>query len=432
MIFGAKKIHFVGIGGIGVSALARMFLLDGKQVTGSDASESRVTKELKELGAKIFLGHRAENVPNDAELVITTIAVTKQNPELVLAEEKNINILSYPQALGEISKMYQTIAVSGTHGKTTVTAMLSGILEDANIDPTVVVGSLLTKTGSNFRKGNGAYFLVEACESRRSFLNLSPTFLVITNVDIDHLDYYKNLEDIKLAFTEMVNKVPEHGAVIYNALDQNLKDIVKNCKAKLINYTEYINENFNLKVPGQHNRQNAAAALALALALNINKQAAIKSLANFSGTWRRFEFKGKTLSGALIYDDYAHHPTEIMATISAAREAFKNKKITVVFQPHLFSRTKILLEELAKSLSFADEVFLLPIYAARETDDVSISSKVLLDRIALKNSNVSLFESFDLVSEKLQSRSSDEIIITIGAGDISKLSEMLIMKQVKK
>ena len=422
-----KKAHFTGIGGIGVSAIARMMLAEGKIVSGSDVSDSAIIDELRKLGAKIFLGHNADNVAEDVDLLVYTPALTADNPELKKAVELGISTLSYPEMLGLISKNKYTIAVSGAHGKTTTTAMIAKILIDAGLDPTVIVGSLLKDQGSNFVAGKSEYFVVEACEYKKSFLNLSPKIIVITNIDNDHLDYYGNLENIKKAFGEFAAKLPEDGYLICNSSDENLKEIIGKVKCEIIDYTK-VNNNFNLKIPGEHNIKNAQVAMAATEILGVDSKKAENSLESFEGTWRRFEFKGETKNGVLVYDDYGHHPTEIKATIKGAREFFRDKKIWCVFQPHLYSRTKLLLNDFGKSFGDADEIILADIYAAREPKDEGINSKMLAEEITKNGGKARYMKSFDKITGFLaeNARKGDVVIITIGAGDVFKIGENLL------
>ena len=414
-----KKVHFVGIGGIGVSAIARMMIGEGKSVSGSDSSKSLITKELEKLGAKVFIGHNAENISSDIDLLVYTPAVTEENPELKKAKELNIPSFSYPEMLGLISKDKYTIAVSGAHGKTTTTAMIGKILIDAKFDPTVIVGSLLKEQGSNFVAGKGKYFVVEACEYKKSFLKLNPRIIVITNIDNDHLDYYKNLNNIKKAFEEFASKLSEENYLVCDPNDKNLEDAVKKTKGKIIDYTK-IAANFDLKIPGEHNIKNAQAAMVVAKILDIDEKEAIKSLNDF-------ECKGETKNGVLVYDDYGHHPTEIKATLKGARDFFGNKKIWCVFQPHLYSRTKLLLEDFGKSFGGADEIILADIYAAREEKDENINSKMLAEEI-MKNGVKAMYEeSFDDIAKLLAEKAKKgDVVMTMGAGDIYKVGENLL------
>jgi UDP-N-acetylmuramate--alanine ligase len=437
-----KNVHFIGIGGIGISAIARMMIHDGKKVTGQDMQEGEIVSELIKMGVEIKIGQSYENIPKDTELIIYTIAIDTYDPDLAkkIKEQTNIPIRSYPEMLGVISKDKYTIAVSGTHGKTTTTGMIAQILTGAEKDPTVIIGSLLAGNssradgrGTNFIAGKSNLLVVEACEYRRSFLNINPKILVITNIDNDHLDYYKDIEDIKSAFHEMAMKVPEDGFVVCNRADTNIADVLKDVKAKIIDWQDYYDENLKLKVPGIHNKKDAAAALAVSGVLEVDKGLAIGFIGEFPGTWKRFEFRGSSSQGTLLYDDYAHHPTEIKATLEGFRELYPKEndwKITVVFQPHLFSRTKLLLDDFAKSFTDADEVILLPIYYAREVDDGSISSEILSDRINKNIANSRAFKDFQsaelYIKDKFLVMNNKNVIVTMGAGEASKVGDYLL------
>lgn len=432
---GIKKVHFIGIGGIGISAIARMMLKRGKTVSGSDRSPSIITDELKKLGGRIFIGQKASQVPKDTDLVIYTIAIPEDNPELARTKKLGIPAVTYPQTLGAISKDHFTIAVSGTHGKTTTTAMIGGIFKDAKKDPTVVVGSLIGKEKSNLIAGKSRYFIAEACEYKRSFLNLEPRIIVITNIDNDHLDYYKDLKDIQKAFSEFVSKLSGGDYLVTDAENPNIAPVVRKAKCQVVDFTKENIAGLKLLVPGKHNVLNARAALAVARITGISKKTALKSLSSFNGTWRRFEFKGKTKSGALVYDDYGHHPTEIKATISAAREFMRKtkagpRKLIVVFQPHLYSRTKILFKEFAESFDGADAVIFAPIYAAREPNDKSVSSATLAEAVSKRGINARAVDNFKEAEKLLSDFSSKEcLILTMGAGDVYKVSESLLAGQ---
>lgn len=424
-----RSVHFIGIGGIGVSAVARLMLARGVSVVGSDRSASVITEKLEDEGAKVFIGHDATHVSDGCNLVVYSPAVTKDNPELVVAREKGIRILSYPEVLGMISRGMRTIAVSGTHGKTTTTAMIAEVLVGARKDPTVVVGSLL-KSGTNFVAGKSDLFVVEACEYQRSFLNLSPEILVITNIDNDHLDYYGSMEGIQEAFREMVAKVPANGVVVCNPSDPIVAPVLTNALARIVDYTKE-NLTVSLSVPGDHNIRNAKAALAVAQLLGVHSDEATSLLAQFKGTWRRMEQKGNTDAGALVYDDYAHHPTEIQATLQGFRAKFPEGKIRVVFQPHLYSRTKLLLNDFAKSFGDANEVIVAPIYAAREANDPTISAEILAQRIIDEQETPGFrawaMLDFETIEKYLrETQTPNDVIITMGAGDIFKVGERLI------
>ena len=441
-----KNVHFIGIGGIGISAVARMMVHEGKTVTGQDMQGGEIVDELEKLGIDIKIGQSYENIPADADLIVYTIAIDTYDPELAkkIKGQDAVPVRSYPQMLDIISKDKYTIAVSGTHGKTTTTAMIAEILKDNGDDPTVIVGSLLVGSsqpsleatasrGSNFIAGKSKYFVVEACEYRRSFLNINPKVLVITNIDEDHLDYYKDIEDIKSAFHEMAMKVPANGFVVCNIADKNIADVVKNINAKVVDWQEFYNGELNLKVPGIHNKKDAAAAISVAVNLGLSKEISEKFVCNFPGTWRRFEFKGKLASGVLVYDDYAHHPTEIKATLEGFRELYSKEdgwKVTVVFQPHLFSRTKSLLKDFSESFGDADEVLLLPIYYAREVDDGTISSEILSTEINKYTNNSKAFVSFLELEKFLEVRLPEirdkDVIVTMGAGEAFKVADFLL------
>ena len=449
-----KSVHFIGIGGIGTSAIARMFLLEGKSVSGSDMAESEVTEGLKEAGATIFINESdAEKgrplrqraplfeVPADTELVIYTIAIPQEHTELVEAKKRGIPILSYPEALGIISKEKYTIAITGTHGKTTTTAMVAKILMDAALDPTVIVGSFLfDRDGkrTNFVAGKSKYLVVEGCEYCRSFLNLSPSVLVITNIDADHLDYYRDMEDIISAFVELSQKLPKDGFLILDSHAPNVEAVVKNSPCQNGDFAVLkLPEGFKLHIPGAHNLLNAKAALGVAKVLGIPDDKALASLSAFRGTWRRFEYRGKAKNGALVYDDYGHHPTEIEATLQGTRELFPlikggasgglSPKIVVVFQPHLYSRTKQHLQGFGAAFKEASSVILLPIYPAREKDPGDISSQMVVNELKKNGKDAHLVTTFAEAAFLAQTlSSSDGVIITLGAGETNKVADLLV------
>jgi UDP-N-acetylmuramate--alanine ligase len=403
-----RKVFFVGIGGIGISAIARMMHLEGKVVLGSDISENKMTHELSTLGIQVIIGQGFELIPKDVDLILYTIAIPHYDPKLFEEiKSSGIQILSYPQILGIVTANKYTIAVAGTHGKTTTTAMIAKILIDAGLDPSVIVGSLLKDYRSNLIVGKSKYFVVEACEYERSFLNIHPKLLLITNIEADHLDYYKDLEDIKIAFRE---------------LEGQSENVISD-------YSKYLDKVPKLLVPGEHNRLDAAAALAVADFLQIDLNLTQKSLATFGGTWRRLEKIGITEQGTIIYDDYAHHPTEIKASLEALREIYPKgvKNITVVFQPHLYSRTKALFDDFTKAFSQADKVILLPIYFAREKPDESISSGKLAEAICPNGVKAMAFTDFKLAEEYLKSQKFREkdIFITMGAGEAYKVTDQV-------
>jgi UDP-N-acetylmuramate--alanine ligase len=430
-----KNVHFIGIGGIGISAIARMMMHEGKRVTGQDMQSSEIVKELEAEGAEVKIGQLYENIPNDAELIVYTRAIEGYDPDLFdkLNSQKDIPIRSYPQMLGIVSEGKFTIAIAGTHGKTTTTGMIAQILRDEGKDPTVIVGSLLVGDKSNFIAGKSNYFVVEACEYKRSFLNINPNILVITNIDHDHLDYYKDIEDIKSAFRELAMKVPSDGFVVCNPDDTNVGDVIKGINAKVMNYADFLNPVTKLKIPGVHNKSNAAAAFTVASILATSYTNTNEALSKFPGTWRRFEYKGKLAGGTLIYDDYAHHPAEIRATLQGFRELYPKSegwKITVVFQPHLFSRTKLLLPEFTTSFEEADSVIILPIYYAREEDDGTISSRILAERVMNTGVHAEAFTDFETAEKYIESwlpnMNDKDIVVTMGAGEAFRVGDNML------
>jgi len=435
-----KKVYCIGIGGIGLSALANFFLQNGAEVSGSDQNiKTFVTELLQKNGVKKIFGEQKkknleeffakEILENNFQncLVIYTIAIDKSsNEEFLKAKEIFLNCLSYPETLGEITRIYKNIiSVCGTHGKTTTTAMAYFALKEAGINAGVIVGSFITDENDqqvNFIMGDGDYLIIESCEYRRSFLNLNPKYILITNIDSDHLDYFKDLNDIKNAFQEFTNKKG-----VEKVFSHELKNELEN------NLVEF--NNINLSVLGQHNKDNAQLVLKLVRYLNLEEKKAREGLKKFKGTWRRMEFKDEIIfenKNLKIYDDYGHHPTEIRATLLAMREKYKNQNFILVFQPHLYSRTKIFLKEFSESFDLVNKVFILPIYAAREKIDESISSQILCERIGRKASYVQDFETAR--NKVLEYISKDNvhkefILLTIGAGEAYRVGDIILNMQ---
>lgn len=412
-----KHVHCIGIGGIGLSAIARYCHTHGATVSGSDGSHSKVTDDLEKEGLDIFIGHDVKHIGPDVDLTIYTIAITPDNPELVEAKSRGIACMTYPEALGELTKEYTTIAVCGTHGKTTTTAMVASMLTACGESPTVIVGSLLSDKGTNFIQGTGKYLVVEACEYKRSFLNLHPTHVIVTNIDEDHLDYYKDLSDIHDAFQSFVDKVPVGGSVITHS------NVTLHSQGKLLDADCIEKESINLSVLGDHNKSNAQLALTLAKELGLDDEKARIGLESFRGTWRRMEYRGE-YKGAQLYDDYGHHPTEIKATLQALREKYADSKykLIAVFQPHLYSRTKLLMDDFAKAFTLADKVYILPIYASREVSDGTISSLDLVE----KTENAVYIETLEEMKKEIDNKyHSGTVVLTIGAGDLYKLHDLL-------
>lgn len=427
-----KRIHFIGIGGVGISSLARLLLHDKKEISGTNDSESPETlNELRDKGVSISLDLDPEKIPK-ADLYIFSDAWRTNHPE-VLQQIRSAGIpsLSYFEALGKVANEYYLIAVSGAHGKTTTTAMLIDVLEEAGLDPTAVVGSLRAKTKSNFRAGKSKYFIVEADEYMRHFLYFDPDILVITNIDADHLDYYRDLADIQSAFHELAERTAQKGGyIVADIKNERVKPVVERLGG-VVDYTKFVDPTLKLKVPGVHNLMNAGTALAVADLLKIKKEVAKQALETFSGTWRRFEFKGKMPHGALVYDDYGHHPTEVKVTLKAAREQFPDKKIVVAFQPHLYSRTKILFNDFAKAFGDVDEVLVAPIFAAREAPDPEVSHISLANAIT-KESIVVSAVTFDEIEKRARDLDAEEkdnlVFITMGAGELYKVAEKVVQK----
>ena len=415
----------VGIGGIGMSALAQLLKQQGKRVGGTDRDESPITTLLSQRGIPVVIGHDRCNIPADTGLLIYSDAVPENNIERVRAKEMGIPERSYFEALGEITQNTRTIAVAGTHGKTTVTGMLAKILRDAKKEPTAIVGSVVRDFDSNFLAGSSGLFVIEACEYRDHLLKLSPEVLVITNIELDHTDYFPDLESLQATFRTAAEKVPPHGVIVTHPSEPNIAPVLKNVSARVVDYTEESVPRLHLI--GEFNRMNARAAKAAARAAfpDIPAERANEALASFRGSWRRFEYHGETPNGALVYDDYAHHPTAIRATIGAAREKFPDKKIVVAFHPHLYSRTRSLLQGFAAALALADRAFVAPIYAAREAPDPAVSNHILASAAQKLGGAVVALDSFDEIRDRLLAEGDDALIITMGAGDIYKVAEQI-------
>lgn len=423
-----KKVHFIGIGGIGMSALARLFLSEKKVVSGSDRSPSDITRTLQNEGAQIFEGHKSENVVPGTDLVVYTEAVSEKTEgyvELLRARELGIPTINYFDALGMVANEYYLIAVAGSHGKTTTTAMIIDILEEAGFDPSGVVGSLRAKTKSNYRAGKSKYFVVEACEYKRDFLSLTPDVLIITNIEHEHVDYYKSLRDVQKAFQEFAGQVREGGVVIVNFGGENIAPILEGVHAKVIDYGKYFDPTLKLTIPGMHNQLDAAAAKAVAQCVGVDADVAKYALEHFAGTWRRFEYKGE-VQGAKVYDDYGHHPTEIKATLLGARELYPDKKITLVFQSHTYTRTHELFNNFVEALGYADRILILPIYAAREENVSGVSHTGLAEALVSLGKDAEARDTFEFVVDELKSSvSQNDLVLVMGAGDITRVATEL-------
>ncbi len=448
------SVHFTGIGGISMSGLAKLLMFKGAKVSGSDRAPSELTKELEDGGARICYDQSLGFIPDDTDVVVATAAISADNPEIMTAKSRNIPIMTRAELLGQVMKQYELpLAVAGTHGKTTTTSMITQILLDSGYDPTSSIGGILPSIGGNFRIGSDRYFVMEACEYTNSFLSFFPKIAVILNIDADHLDFFRDIDDIRHSFTSFAKLLPDDGTLIINGQIPDLKEITKELTCKVLTFGigegfdvsasgitydelghpsftadfEGKKEDFSLSVPGEHNVSNACAAIAAARLLDVPFDDIRKALKSFSGTDRRFEFKGKK-NGFTIIDDYAHHPTEIKATLTAA-EKYPHNKIWCVFQPHTYSRTKALLNEFAKALSLADEVILADIYAARETDTLGISSLTLAEKLDEAGVSCRYLPSFEEIEKFiLENCINGDLLITMGAGNVVKIGEDLLKK----
>ena len=448
------SVYFMGIGGISMSGLAEVLLSRGFKISGSDRLKSRLTESLEEKGAVIYYGQRYENITPDIDLVVYTAAISTDNPEWIAMEELNLPRLSRAELLGEIMRNYALpVAVAGTHGKTTTTSMVSEILLQADTDPTLSIGGILKSIDGNIRVGHSEYFVTEACEYTNSFLSFYPKISIILNIEEDHMDFFKDLDDIRSSFRRFAKLLPQDGTLIINGEIENYAGITEgilcpyitygfseNCDyyATDISYNElgyptfvlhsgdYPDITLSLSVPGRHNVSNAMAAMAFSDRVGIDRSTAALALKNFGGTERRFEYKG-SVAGITVIDDYAHHPTEIQATLNAARNY--HKKVWCVFQPHTYTRTKAFLPEFAKALALADHVVLADIYAAREKNTIGISSLDLLELIKKEGIPCDYFPSFDEIENfLLENCTQGDLLITMGAGDIVKVGERLLGK----
>ena len=455
-------IHFIGIGGISMSALARLLLSRGFTVSGSDWHESDLTKELETLGVRVSIGQRAENITKDMDLIVYTAAVHTDNEEFCAAQAQGIPLMSRAVLLGQIMKQYpHSVGIAGTHGKTTTTSLVSALLLAGKLDPTITVGGVLDLIGGNLRIGSSDYFVAEACEYTNTFLSLFPTDVIVLNIEEDHLDFFKDLEEIRTSFAKYVDLVPAEGTAYVNGEIENYEALFAKAACRVASYGliegetslenpsspytyaaanvvydslgrgsfDFISEGVflgrvQMGLIGRHNVSNALPAIALALKYGVTMETITNTLPGFTGTKRRFEYKG-SLGGITIYDDYAHHPTEIRATLSSVNSG--EKRVVTVFQPHTYTRTKALLPEFAESLSLSDVVVLAKIYAARETDTLGVSSRTLADEISKKGKEVYCFDTFDEIENfLLQFCNEGDLLITMGAGDIVKVGENLL------
>lgn len=448
-------VHFIGIGGISMSGLAEILLKEGFTISGSDACRSALTSRLESLGASIACGQRAENIQSGMDVVVYTAAIHPDNPEFAAAKAAGIPMLTRAELLGQIMRNYQTaIAVAGTHGKTTTTSMLSTLLLAAGKDPTITVGGILPEIGGNIRVGHSDLFLTEACEYTNSYLSFHPTVSIILNIEEDHMDFFKDITDIRSSFRRFAALLPDDGLLVINGAVEHPEEITDGIQARFVTYGLTRTEDYSadpdriawdekgcasfllyhkekpvgtitLNVPGIHNVSNALAAMAAALELGIGFEQAAAGLADFHGTERRFQYKGQR-QGVTIVDDYAHHPTEIRATLTTASHC-SHRELWCVFQPHTYTRTKAFLKEFAQALSLADHVVLTDIYAAREQNTIGISSEDLLKELQKTGTDCCYFPTFEEIEKFLQKKCMHgDLLITMGAGDVLKIGENLL------
>lgn len=448
-------VHFIGIGGISMSGLAEILLEEGFTISGSDAKQSALTDSLAQKGATIYIGQKASNLSIRPALVVYTAAIREDNEEFKAAVDAGIPMLSRAELLGQIMDNYEkSIAVAGTHGKTTTTSMISQILLVAKADPTISVGGILEAIGGNIRVGGSEVFITEACEYTNSFLHFHPKYSIITSVEAEHLDFFKDIDDIRRSFHEFAGNTAHDGVLIINGQIAALDQITNNLSCSVTTYGLCENDDFyaknityndhacgtytlmhktedlgtvSLSVPGRHNVSNSLAAIALCLNLGLPLDVIKKGLLQFDGTKRRFEYKG-TKNGITVIDDYAHHPTEVAATLTAARN-YPHGRIICVFQPHTYSRTKAFLSDFARVLSMADIVVLADIYAAREKNTIGISSKDLLAELQKNGQESYYFPSFDEIEKFLSEKCiNNDLLITMGAGDVYLIGEHLLQQ----
>jgi UDP-N-acetylmuramate--alanine ligase len=457
-----QRIHFVGIGGIGMSGIAEVLLTLGYRVSGSDLRESSVTQRLASLGAIIFIGHRLENITG-SEAVVTSSAVARDNPEVQAARAQHIPVIPRAEMLAELMRLKYGIAIAGMHGKTTTTSMVAAVLAAGGLDPTVVVGGRVDAMGSNARLGKSQYLVAEADESDRSFLKLSPILSIVTNIDREHMDCYRDMDDVEQAFVDFMNRVPFYGAVIACKDDERLRNLLSRVERRVITYGasegadfsmralpysskpsegdprsrfEVTNRgkkigDFHLHVPGQHNVLNATAAVATGVGLDIPAEKIAEALRNFRGVDRRFQLKGR-VAGISVVDDYGHHPTEIRATLAAARQC-GFEKVHVIFQPHRYTRTRDLADEFATAFQAADTVQLLDIYAASEDPIPGITAQALAERVRSAGTQVNYVPSFDdAVNQAASLAREGDLVLTLGAGSVYQIGAMVIAELEKR
>lgn len=445
-----RRIHFVGIGGIGMSGIAEVLLNMGYEISGSDIGQSSTVKRLRDLGTEIAIGHSAENVEGSGVVVISS-AIRPDNPEVTRAKEINIPVIPRAEMLAELMRLRYGIAVAGSHGKTTTTSMVAAVLSYGKLDPTIVVGGKVKSMGTNARLGRGDFMVVEADESDGSFLRLSPVISVLTNIDEEHMDYYKDMAELEGAFATFINKIPFYGLSVLCVDCPRVKALSKDFKKRIITYgfdkdaelraldvtvsgfeTKFqviLNDSplgsVVLNVPGRHNAQNALAAIAIGMELGMSFEDVSHGLTEFRGIDRRLQIKGGG-RGVTVIDDYAHHPSEIEVTLSAIKESHSGR-VVVVFQPHRYSRTKLLFEEFAKVLSQADMLYIMDIYPAGEDPIEGITSQKLYESVKEKGlSNITYLHGDNMVSTVVDNLSPDDLVLTLGAGNVWAFGEKIV------
>ena len=447
-----QHIHFIGIGGIGMSGIAELLLNLGYRVSGSDLRETEITRRLQALGGIIYYDHASGNIQG-AEVVVTSSAVRPQNPEVLAARAALLPVIPRAEMLAELMRLKYGIAVAGAHGKTTTTSMVAAVLAKGGLDPTVVIGGRLDIWGTNARLGQGSFLVAEADESDGSFLHLSPSIAVVTNIDLEHLDFYRDIHHIRETFLTFLNRLPFYGLAILCLDDPHLPSLIPHLKKRYRTYglsaqadlqarevkptglvTAYRCVSggrdwgeIRFKLPGLHNVYNSLAAVAVGFELEIPFEKIQEAFAELGGVQRRFQIKGE-FRGATVLDDYGHHPTEIRATLNAVRGCWPDRRIVVVFQPHRFSRTQALFEEFTTAFYQADQLIVLPIYAAGEDAPAGVTSEALLEAIQAKGHREALFyktagEALDTLRERVRP---GDVIVTLGAGDVWKLGEELV------
>ncbi|MBF0557597.1 MAG: UDP-N-acetylmuramate--L-alanine ligase [Nitrospirae bacterium] len=447
-----RAVHFVGIGGVGMSGIAEVLHNLGYEVTGSDLKESETTRRLTSLGIKVKIGHARENT-DDAHVVVISSAVSPANPEVVEAKRRAIPVIPRAEMLAELGRLKYGILVAGAHGKTTTTSLIATSLGEGGLDPTVVIGGKLNAMGSNARLGQGDYLVAEADESDGSFLKLNPTIAVITNIDREHMDFYKDLETLKSAFLTFINKIPFYGIAVVCLENAHIREILPFIERKVLTYgltdaadiyaRNIRNEGtmmhfepvmrgsslgvFSIPAPGKHNVLNSLAAIATALELQIPVDVISRALTKFGGIHRRFEFKGEE-KGVKVYDDYGHHPSEVAATLKAARECFANQRIVVLFQPHRYTRTRDQMDEFAVSFMDVDKIFLMDIYPAGEKPIAGITAEALLKNIKKACPGAIHYEPDRkaMVGSIVSDLRQGDVLLTLGAGDVYKLGDEIL------